>query len=98
MSNRTAPRTWTDTQLAHKRRQDRSAQRRNRAETKTRLENIENNISFLRGNMEELLAHFHGGTSLAMEYCPIPGSDRICPFTPANGVFVSCIKWLLDLV
>lgn len=52
---RPAKRARTDAQLAQKRQADRLKHKSNRAESKTRLENIEKDVSFLRDTISELL-------------------------------------------
>ncbi|KAF1732352.1 hypothetical protein CRV24_008545 [Beauveria bassiana] len=51
-------RTLTDEQLSNKRRIDKLKHRENRAENKTRLENIERGISLLRHTIDDLVVHF----------------------------------------
>lgn len=50
-----AKRCRTDAQLAQKRQADKVKHRSNRAESKTRLESIERDVSFLRDTISELL-------------------------------------------
>ncbi|PMB63313.1 hypothetical protein BM221_010863 [Beauveria bassiana] len=50
-------RTLTKAQLGNKRRIDKLKHRENRAENKTRLENIERDISFLRHTIDDLVVH-----------------------------------------
>lgn len=88
MSDHSARRTWTDSQLAQKRQQDRWSQRRTRAETKERIENIEKDISCLRGSMEELLTYFYGEAPPAVEYFP-SRNIQVGHVAPANSTFVS---------
>lgn len=53
---RPAKRARTDAQLAQKRQADRLKHKVNRAESKTRLENIEKDVSFLRETIGDLLS------------------------------------------
>jgi len=53
---RPAKRARTDAQMAQKRKADRLKHRVNRAESKTRLENIERDVSFLRSSVGDLLS------------------------------------------
>ncbi|EGX96176.1 hypothetical protein CCM_00831 [Cordyceps militaris CM01] len=50
-------RTLTEEQLGNKRRIDKLKHRENRAENKTRLENIERDVSFLRDTMGDMMLH-----------------------------------------
>ncbi|TQW00935.1 bZIP transcription factor [Cordyceps javanica] len=60
MDTKTPPkpkRTLTEAQLGNKRRIDKLKHRENRAESKTRLENIERDVSFLRHTIGDVLEH-----------------------------------------
>lgn len=64
-SERPAKRARTDAQLEQKRKVDRLKQKSNRAESKTRLENIEKDVTFLRETMGSLMQQLNGLSNLS---------------------------------
>lgn len=103
---RPAKRARTDAQLEQKRKVDRLKQKSNRAESKTRLENIEKDVMFLRETMSSLmqqlnglpdlssLAGLSGGISGGMQ--PPQGSRNASLEIPENSSVVrSSLSFLL---
>ncbi|KAK2616189.1 hypothetical protein QQS21_000821 [Conoideocrella luteorostrata] len=84
--DRPAKRARTDAQLAQKRQTDRVKHKLNRAESKTRLENIEKDVSFLRDSIGDLLSqlrHLQPPPSGSVD--PV-GSQALGGYPPRPGI------------